>query len=113
MGMFGGMFMNNTEHEEDSNSSSLIQGRAPAGRNLTGLSRLGGNDSGTNDMMTVDFLGIGGSKPPNLHEHVQQQQQQQRLVLEAMSQQRMQVMNPFQEQLPQEEPSMEKPIWDV
>ncbi|GMP87772.1 hypothetical protein CsSME_00040011 [Camellia sinensis var. sinensis] len=113
MGMFGGMFMNNTEHEEDSNSSSLMQGRAPAGRNLTGLSRLGGNDSGTNDMMTVDFLGIGGSKPPNLHEHVQQQQQQQRLVLEAMSQQRMQVMNPFQEQLPQEEPSMEKPIWDV
>ncbi|XP_028073987.1 zinc finger protein GAI-ASSOCIATED FACTOR 1-like [Camellia sinensis] len=126
MGGFGGMFnmgggdqsqgfVKNMETEA-SNSSNLMQGRSPmpTGRSLTGMSRFGGNGSGNNDMMTVDFLGIGGSRPPNFHEQQQrQQQQQQRLEMEAMSQQRMQVMNPFQQHLSQGEPTMEKSIWDV
>lgn len=121
MGMFTAMFMggdqNNgfvkkLEHDQDTSStSSLVHGKAP-----TGLSRFGGSSAGGNDMMTVDFLGVGGgSRPPtNLHElQHQQQQQQQRLELEAISHQRMQVMNPFQTQISHGESPMEKPIWDV
>uniref|UniRef100_A0A5B7BLA8 Putative zinc finger protein NUTCRACKER n=1 Tax=Davidia involucrata TaxID=16924 RepID=A0A5B7BLA8_DAVIN len=122
MGMFSGMlmgggdqnpgFMKNIMEQEDSTStsSSLIQGRTVMGRSPTGPSRFGGNDGGSgggNDTMTVDFLGLGGLRPLNLHE------QQQRLELEAMNQQRMQVMNPFQQQLSHGESAMEKPIWDV
>lgn len=92
-------FIKNMEAQEDSSNSSLIQGRAHVGR-----SRFGGN---CDDMLTVDFLGIGGSRPPNIHE--QHQQQQQRFGLQKISQQGMHVMNPFQ----QHDSDMEKPKWDV
>ena len=112
MGMFGGMLMGGGDQgNEDSDSSSLIQGRAPAGRNVTGMTRFGGPGGGGNNVMTVDFLGVGGgSRPLNLHE-----QQEKALDLEAlMSQQRMQMMNnSFQEHIIRGEPPMEKPIWDV
>jgi hypothetical protein len=113
MGMFSEMlmsgdqshgFMKSMEHEEQTmqgrNSNNVLA------RNSTGPSRFGsGTGSGPgNDTLTVDFLGIGGSRPPNLHE------QQQRLGFEAISQQRMQVMNPFQQH---SDSAMEKPIWDV
>ncbi|KAK2990594.1 hypothetical protein RJ640_019874 [Escallonia rubra] len=107
MGMFSEMLMGAGDHQnhgfmknvesEDSNSSnsSLIQGRPMAGmgRSPTGPSRFGSSASG-NDMMTVDFLGIGGSRPPNMEAHMGQQRMQQ-------------VMNPFQDS------GLEKPIWDV
>ncbi|XP_057473235.1 zinc finger protein GAI-ASSOCIATED FACTOR 1-like [Actinidia eriantha] len=120
MGMFGGMFMGGDQsqlgfmksmdqHEDsnsNSNSSSPVQGRALVGPSLMGPSRFGGHGGGGSDMMTVDFLGIGGPRHRNLNE-------QQRLELEAMSGQRMQVMNHFQEQLSQGETAMEKSMWDV
>ncbi|VVA14133.1 PREDICTED: indeterminate-domain [Prunus dulcis] len=60
---------------------------------------------------TLDLLGIGGSRPPNLHEH---HQQQQRLDMEAMSQHRLPaITNPFQQQRSHGDSSMEKQIWDV
>lgn len=92
-------FLKSMENEDSSSTppSSLSQRRTALGRSSTGPSRFGGN-SGGNDMTTVDFLGIGGSRPVNL-----QDQQQQRLELEAISQQRMQMMNPFQQ-----EPAIEK-----
>ncbi|KAK1385177.1 Protein indeterminate-domain 2 [Heracleum sosnowskyi] len=91
MAMFGDMlmgndqgFMKHMEHLEDG-----------IGQGPIGPSRFGGShgSSRANDTLTVDFLGLGGgSRPHNLHEQQQQQ--------------RMQMMNPFQQQL-------EKPIWDV
>ncbi|XP_057461191.1 zinc finger protein GAI-ASSOCIATED FACTOR 1-like [Actinidia eriantha] len=112
MGMFGGMLMGGGDQgNEDSDSSSLIQGRAPVGRNVTGPTRFSGAGSGGNDVTTVDFLGVGGgSRPLNLHE-----QQEKALDLEAlMSQQRMQMMNnSFQEHITHGETPMEKSIWDV
>ncbi|KAH7517104.1 hypothetical protein FEM48_Zijuj09G0027000 [Ziziphus jujuba var. spinosa] len=125
MGMFSQMFMGGTDHhqnqggflknmqdEDTSCNSSLIQGRSNAtDRNPTGgASRFGGGD-----MMTVDFLGIGGSRSGNLHDkqQVQQQQQQQKLELEAMRQQRLPIISPFQHQLSHGESGMEKTIWDV
>lgn len=120
MGMFSEMlmggdhqghgFMKNMEHEDNSSTNSgLMQGRNVIGRNSTGPSRFGGSagPGAGNDTLTVDFLGIGGSRPPNLHE------QQQRLGFEAISQQRMQVMNPFQQHISHSDAAMEKPIWDV
>lgn len=110
-------FMKNMENEDSSGSSSLIQ----AGRNAmersptTGPSRFGGSNAtaGGGDMMTLDFMGIGGTRPANLHE-----QQQQRMDLEAMShRQRMPMMTPFhQQQLSHShgDSVLEKPtLWDV
>ncbi|XP_012082706.1 zinc finger protein GAI-ASSOCIATED FACTOR 1 [Jatropha curcas] len=119
MGIFSGMFigtdqnpgfMKGIEHEDSSGSNTLIHGRAVN----TGPSRfVGSNGEGVHDMMTRDFMGIGGSRPVNLHE----QQQQQRLEMEAMNQQqqqqRMPMMNHFQQQISLGESAMEKPIWDV
>ncbi|CAK9178034.1 unnamed protein product [Ilex paraguariensis] len=121
MGLFSGMlmaggdrnhgFMKNMEHE-DSGSSNLMQGRTATSRSPGVPSRFGGHGGGGNDMLTVDFLGIGGARPSNLHEQ-QQQQQQQRLDLEAMSQQRMQVMDPFHQQLSHGDSAMEKSMWNA
>ncbi|CAK9175958.1 unnamed protein product [Ilex paraguariensis] len=120
MGLFSGMlmaggggdqnhgFMKNLENED--NSSSLIHGRTAIRRSPTSPSGFGGKAGRGNDMLTVDFLGIGGSRPPNFHE---QQQQQQRLDLEAMSQQRMQVMDPFHQQLSHGDSAMEKSMWNA
>ncbi|ESR57504.1 hypothetical protein CICLE_v10023420mg [Citrus x clementina] len=113
-------FTKNMENEDSSGSSSLIQaGRNAMERNsTTGPSRFGGSNvtgggGGGGDMMTLDFMGIGGTRPANLHE-----QQQQRMELEAMSHhQRVPMMTPFhQQQLPHShgDSVLEKPtLWDA
>ncbi|KAF8401508.1 hypothetical protein HHK36_012448 [Tetracentron sinense] len=124
MGMFSTLFMNGDQHHgflknmehEISNSTSMLHGRTAtaglgipmSGRNPTGPSRFAGNGNG--DMTTVDFLGIGGSsRPVNLHE----QQQQHGLEFEAISQQRLQGLHPFQQQFSHGQAAMEKTMWDV
>ncbi|XP_077219191.1 protein indeterminate-domain 7-like [Tasmannia lanceolata] len=127
MGMFspaGGLFMGggeqiqhqgflkNMEHESSA-TSSLLQGRSPnsgmgipaSGRNPA-MSRFGG--SGGGDMMTVDFLGVGGTRSVSLHE-----QQQQGMEFDAVSQQRLQGLHQFQQQLSHGQAGMDKPMWDV
>ncbi|KAH8517387.1 hypothetical protein Peur_048569 [Populus x canadensis] len=124
MAMFASMFMSNDQNpgfiknmeQEDSGTSGLMHGRnALMERNPTGPSRFVGTPIEGGDMMTRDFMGIGGARPTNFQD--QQQQHQPRLEMEAMSQhQRMQMMNPYQQQQPSlREPAMEKPssIWDV
>ncbi|KAL5791752.1 hypothetical protein ACOSP7_000346 [Xanthoceras sorbifolium] len=114
MGIFTSMYMSGDQ--DNSGSCGLIQGRTAMDRNVAGPSRFGGSG----DMMTLDLLGIGGSRASNMHEqqqhnhqlHHHQQQQQQRLELEAMNQQRIAIMNPYQQQLSHGD-SIEKPIWDV
>ncbi|KAL6339497.1 hypothetical protein AAG906_034582 [Vitis piasezkii] len=110
IGMFGNVFiggdqnspfLKNMENEDSSSTSSLAQGRTVMARSATGPSRFGGNGGG-NDVTTLDFLGVGGSRPVNL------QEQQQRLELEAMSQHRMQAMTTFQQQLSHGEPAIEQ-----
>lgn len=127
MGMFSGLFMGGDQHHgfmkniqhENSSNSSMLQGRtansglkmAASEGNPTGPSRFGGSSGG--DTMTLDFLGIGGSRSANLHQQLHQQQQQQGLEFEAISQQRLQGLLPFQQQLSRGHPAMEKPMWDV
>uniref|UniRef100_A0A161Y382 BIRD-IDD transcription factor fourth C2HC zinc finger domain-containing protein n=1 Tax=Daucus carota subsp. sativus TaxID=79200 RepID=A0A161Y382_DAUCS len=110
MGMFSDMLMGNDQqnHAGFIKNTGNQDNDGTMGWNTTGPSRFGGlggpagvappgGGSGGNDMLTVDFLGIGGgSRPPNVHEQ----------------QQRMQMANPFQ-QLSHAESDMEKPIWDV
>ncbi|TYJ09244.1 hypothetical protein E1A91_A11G128100v1 [Gossypium mustelinum] len=96
--------MKNVEHEGSGSSYNLLQRRKPTGPSINGASSGGGN------MTTLDFMGIGGSRPTNLHE---QQHLQQRLELEAISQQRLPMMNPFQQQYSHGDSTIEKPIWDV
>ncbi|GMI98802.1 hypothetical protein HRI_003549500 [Hibiscus trionum] len=106
--------MNTMELGDNSDSSGLLLGRSQAmERNSTVPSIFGASDGGSN-MTTLDFMGIGGSRPTNLHgEHLQQQ----RLDMETIRQQHrlpMPMLNPFQQQLPHNGDSViEKPIWDV
>ncbi|KAL2507669.1 protein indeterminate-domain 2-like [Forsythia ovata] len=112
MVMYGGMlvdsdpnsacFLKNVMEQEDNENSGIVQGRMDMGRNPTGDSRLGDND-----MMTLDFLGVGGSRgAQNLHE--------QSLEMEGLNQQRMQVMNPLHQlQVSHGDSHMEKPLWDM
>ncbi|XP_021280519.1 protein indeterminate-domain 2-like [Herrania umbratica] len=121
MGMYASLFINgadrnqslmkNMEHE-DSGSTSLLQGRTRAmERSPTGPSIFVASSSGGCNMTTLDFMGIGGSRQQaNLHE---EQHQHQRLELEAISQQRLPMINPFQQQLSHGDSAIEKPIWDV
>lgn len=119
LGMFGGILMGSTAEQFNENDHIGLMPPA-AGRGSMnrigspavvggGNSRIHGSGG---DVMTVDFLGIGGGsiRPQNLHE-----QQQQRMEMEVMSQHRMQVMNPFHQQLSHGigEPPIEKPLWDV
>lgn len=126
MGMLSGMFMGGDQHHgflkniehENSSGTDMLQGRIAnsglgmpvGGRNPTGPTRFGG--SGGGDMTTVDFLGIGGSRTTNFHEQ-QHQQQQQGLEFEAISQQRMQGLHPFQQHISHRQAGMEKTMWDV
>lgn len=114
MGMFSEMLMGN-DHQSHAGFMKNMGNQdndSPMGWNPTGPSRFGGisgpagvgsgasgvGSGGGNDMLTVDFLGIGGgSRPPIVHEQ----------------QQRMQMANPFQQQLSHGDSDMEKPIWDV
>ncbi|KAG4133230.1 hypothetical protein ERO13_D08G084000v2 [Gossypium hirsutum] len=119
MGMFTNMFINGADRnqvglmksmeQEDSGSSSLLQGRTQLPAAMFGTS----SGNGGSNMTTLDFMGIGGSRPNSLHE--QQQQQQQRMELEAISQQRLPMINPFhlQQQLSHGDSAIEKPIWEV
>ncbi|GMI73767.1 hypothetical protein HRI_001046000 [Hibiscus trionum] len=118
MGMFVNMFVNGADHQnqglmksmehEDSGSSSLLQGRSEG---AGGMLRRSSGGGGSGNMTTLDFLGIGGSRPNGLHE---QQHQQQRMELEAISQQqRLPMMNPFSQQLSHGDSAIDKSIWEV
>ncbi|XP_010269454.1 PREDICTED: protein indeterminate-domain 2-like [Nelumbo nucifera] len=114
-------FLKNIEHEHSSSTStcSMSQGRSsvnsgvgipPTRRNQIEMYRVGGSSSG--DVMTVDFLGIGGSKSAALHEQGQQQQKQ-GSELEAISEQRLQGFHQFQQQQSHGQTTMVKSLWDV
>ncbi|KAK7835693.1 protein indeterminate-domain 2 [Quercus suber] len=111
MAMFSQMIMNqgfmmkNIE-KANSTSSSLIHGKAIVELSQTEPSSFRGSDR-----TTVDFMGIGGSRPVNMHE--QQQQRRQRLELEAIRQQRFPIMNHFQQQFTHGDSGIGKPFWDV
>ncbi|KAI3460826.1 hypothetical protein Pfo_017489 [Paulownia fortunei] len=114
MVMYGGMLMGSEQNsaagflknvvevpEDSDQSSGLVHARnsITIARNPTGL-------GGRNDMTTVDFLGVGGSRPQNLHD--------QRLELEGINQQRMQVMHsPFYQHLSHGESDVEKPLYNT
>ncbi|XP_027938349.1 zinc finger protein GAI-ASSOCIATED FACTOR 1-like [Vigna unguiculata] len=107
MGIFGAMFMgsDHVEQEVGGSSSSLIHRRDVS----EGTSRFGGGD-----MTTVhDFLGVGGatSRAGSLHEA--EKQQQQSLELEALTQQRLQMVNHFHHHLPHGDSAVEKSVWDI
>ncbi|KAK8718081.1 hypothetical protein V6N13_045327 [Hibiscus sabdariffa] len=88
--------MNSMEHGDNTDSSGLLQGTSQAmERNSPVQSIFGSN------MTTLDFMGIGGTRPTGLHEeHLQQQP-------------RLPMINPFQQQFPHGDSVIEKPIWDV
>ncbi|GFP85632.1 zinc finger protein nutcracker, partial [Phtheirospermum japonicum] len=114
MMMYGGMLIGNqnpvvgflesaveVQEESDQNSgivhgSNNIMRRSPT--------RLGGVA-----MTTVDFLGVGGSGPQNLHD--------QGMDLEVMNQRRMQVLmnnnDPFHLQISQGDSDVEKPLYNT
>ncbi|MCD9646973.1 hypothetical protein HAX54_037250 [Datura stramonium] len=104
----GGFIKNITEHDnQDDNNNNTIRNQTVLGQN------------GSNDMLTVDFLGVGGgnSRPP-----ISNLQEQQRFEA-SLNQQRMQAvavaaaMNPFHHQHninSQGNSSLEKPpLWDA
>ncbi|KAK9068984.1 hypothetical protein SSX86_013100 [Deinandra increscens subsp. villosa] len=97
------VYVKNVEHHEDRSDDNSVLNQ---GRGNSGMSKLGGGSGGGNggsDTLTVDFLGIGGSRPLNI------QEQQQRLNgLEGENQ----VMNHFQQLIHGESSTHEKPIWD-
>ncbi|KAJ4823421.1 hypothetical protein Tsubulata_025586 [Turnera subulata] len=110
VGMFSGMLdqhtalLKNMEHAGGNNNrNNPLQVRNPStgasgqttGANPSGLPGFGG------DVMTVDFLGVGGSRPRNLHEH-------QEMEFRGISHARMQGLNHFEQQA-----AVEKPLWDV
>ncbi|KAF5184597.1 indeterminate-domain [Thalictrum thalictroides] len=109
VGMFSGMYMNgnhldhgflkNIEHESTVTTSTL-QGRSPAvNSSLDHHIPASGQD-----MMTVDFLGMGGSsRAANLHQH------QQEMEFEAISEPKLQSSDPFS----YGHAVMEKPMWDA
>ncbi|XP_047170802.1 zinc finger protein GAI-ASSOCIATED FACTOR 1-like [Vigna umbellata] len=114
MGIFGAMFMGsdhnqgvmkNVEQEVGASSSSFIRRRDVSEGNPTGASRFGGADM----TMIHDFLGVGGatSRAGSLHE------QQQSLELEALTHQRLQMINHFHHHLPHGDSAMEKSVWDI
>ncbi|KAI3676490.1 hypothetical protein L1987_86100 [Smallanthus sonchifolius] len=92
-------FVKNIENHDE--NPSLIQGRGNSSMGKS-PSNLGG---GGGDTLTVDFLGVGGSRPLNIEE-------QQRLNgFETTTQ--VQATNPFQQLIHGESSAHEKPIWDV
>ncbi|KAL8530868.1 hypothetical protein ACS0TY_007773 [Phlomoides rotata] len=108
MVMYGGMllgggdqnhpateFLKNVLEVQEGSDQNSMMGRTPA--------RLGGGGGGEDNMTTVDFLGVGGSRAQNLHD--------QRLEMEAMNQQRMQ--NPFHQHLPHGDSDAEKPLYNT
>ncbi|KAF9614735.1 hypothetical protein IFM89_020568 [Coptis chinensis] len=114
-GMYSGMYMNgnqdhgylkNMEQENAVVTTSTLQGRSAN-------SSLDIPTSGHGqDMMTVDFLGMGGSRSANLHEQQHHHHQQEEMEFEAISQPKLQG-DPFQQQLSYGHAVMEKPMWDA
>lgn len=103
-------FMKNLEHESsNSNSSNNLLNGSRSGLLGLGGSRFGGRGSG--DPMTVDFMGVGGSRAGNLHE--QQQQQQQGLGFEGLGQERLHGLHHIQEHFSHGPVELEKPMWNV
>ncbi|XP_059295303.1 zinc finger protein GAI-ASSOCIATED FACTOR 1-like [Lycium ferocissimum] len=107
MGIYSGILMNEnngvfvknvTEHDHENNNTN----NSSTGRNVMGMRNQTVLGQNGNDMLTVDFLGVGGtSRPPiSLHE----QQQQKRMQAAAI--------NPFHQQNVNLHGN-EKPIWDV
>ncbi|KAJ6397518.1 hypothetical protein OIU77_018518 [Salix suchowensis] len=113
MGMYGAVLDQNNalfkamEHAS-SNNESVFQGANSSsslssptgGANPSSLSRFSG------DMMTVDFLGIGGSRQRNLHDQHNHQEME---FTRGISHPRMQGSNHFEQQAG----ALEKPLWDV
>ncbi|KAA8545141.1 hypothetical protein F0562_019970 [Nyssa sinensis] len=113
MGMYDGIFNQNhgllkdIKEHNDNNDTILHGGLTHSSRNdPTVLSIFAGNES--NDAMTLDFLGIGGTRLRSLHE-----QQQQGMKFDAINQQRMQGLSPIQQQISNEQATLEKPMWNV
>eukprot|EP00262_Sarcandra_glabra_P020519 TRINITY_DN8198_c0_g1_i1.p1 TRINITY_DN8198_c0_g1~~TRINITY_DN8198_c0_g1_i1.p1 ORF type:complete len:348 (-),score=55.55 TRINITY_DN8198_c0_g1_i1:161-1204(-) len=115
-------FMKSMEHE-NSGSSGLLQGRSvtsglaiPVGGRNPAAARFGGGGGG-GDMMTLDFLGVGGTRSLNLYEkqqpqHQQEhQEQQESMEFEGVSSQ--QRLHQYQQQLSHGQSGIEKHIWDV
>lgn len=66
-----------------------------------------------NSSLVHDFLGVGGATS-RVHEPQNQKQQQQRLELDTLTHQRLQIMNHFHHHLPHgDSATMEKSIWDI
>ncbi|KAL9393111.1 hypothetical protein Peur_012396 [Populus x canadensis] len=114
MGMFSAVLDQNnalfkTMEHASSNNENAFQGAnsspglssPTSGANPSGLSRFSG------DMMTVDFLGIGGSRQRNLHDQHNHQEME---FSRGISHPRMQGLNHFEQQ---HAAALEKPLWDV
>ncbi|XVF31356.1 hypothetical protein REPUB_Repub16aG0138700 [Reevesia pubescens] len=106
MGMFSGVFEQNTallkNIENDQRGASSNSGLStPRTTSLSGFS---------GDMMTVDFLGIGGSRSRNLLEkqHHHHQQQQDLDQFGGIGQAGLQGLSHFQQHA-----ALEKPMWKV
>ncbi|KAL5712959.1 hypothetical protein ACHQM5_015079 [Ranunculus cassubicifolius] len=132
MGAFSGIFMSGgggdqhhgflkTTENENGNTNkpsgtSTFQGKPS--RNPAGPSRFSGGGGG-GDVLTVDFLGVGGSRSANVHEqhhhphHHQQEQPQEEEEDELEFDDRIQGLHQYQQQVSQGQTAMEKPMWDV
>ncbi|GAV86984.1 zf-C2H2_jaz domain-containing protein [Cephalotus follicularis] len=119
MGMLSGVFdhqdnialMKHMKQESsNNNNTTVLHGTSSYNSGLSSLTS-GANPSGLSkfngDMMTVDFLGIGGSRSRsrNLHE----QQQHQEMAFGGIGQPGMQGLSHFHQQ----HAPLEKPMWEV
>lgn len=112
-----GLIMKNIGEDDDGASFMQGRGAAPPAMSRSNIAAATGDD-----MMTVDFLGVGGSRPPpqaaaagpSMHQQ-QQNNNQQRLEMEAMNQQRIQAMNhpAFHHQQQQHMLHGNSALWDV
>ncbi|KAM1475347.1 hypothetical protein ACFX2I_031260 [Malus domestica] len=127
MGLFSQVFMGiggGGPHQNYQNHQAMLKNFEQDHHDHQDINSPNNNSSNTNSThrmnsalgpsTTLDLLGIGGSRPPSLHEQLHHHQQ--RLDLEAMSQHRLPaMMNPFQQQQQHShgDSAMEKQIWDV
>ncbi|XAR52614.1 hypothetical protein NMG60_11020768 [Bertholletia excelsa] len=103
-----GQEMTDTEIYEPSDQShglimeSMEEGADATGDSLRGLSRLMGDNKGHDDMMTLDFMGIGGARGRSFH-----RQQGQGLDYEAVG------LSPLHQQISGGEVTCDKSAWNV
>lgn len=111
MGMFNGLLdqnsatLKNIKHD-NGNSNSVLHGGNSNARLSNSTSMKGASGSTTEEMMTLDLLGIGGVRHGNFHEQ-RQQNKQQEMGFGGIGQ-RIQGLSHFQQQT-----AMEKPMWEV